>query len=421
MPERIHATYWLETAFPVEEAAEIMAREQSSGTFVRLPGETDELRQRSGAVVERITPLETVDAPSLPGAGVPKGPGPHRWQRAEVEVSWPLGNMGPSLPNLLATVAGGQFELRQFSGLRLLDLSLPPAFADAYRGPGFGVEGTRRLTDVHGRPLIGTIIKPSIGLSPDETARAVADFVDAGVDFIKDDEVQVDGEVCPFEDRARAVLDVINDRAERDGRKAMYAINITGEIDTMRRRHDRVLELGGNCIMVSMHSLGLAGMAALREHSQLPIHAHRNGWGLFSRSPYVGISYVAWQKLWRLAGVDHMHVNGLSNKFCEPDESVIASARECLTPLFGDAGPAHLAMPVFASGQSAVQAGDTYRTVGSQDLIYACGGGVVGHPGGIAAGVLSVQEAWEAARKGIPAETYAADHPALAQALEAFG
>ena len=73
---------------------------------------------------------------------------------------------------------------------------------------------------------------------------------------------------------------------------------------------------------------------ALRRHSQFAIHGHRNGWGMYGRSPAIGMSYIAYQKFWRLAGVDHMHVNGLRNKFCEEDASVIASARECLTPMF---------------------------------------------------------------------------------------
>ena len=114
----------------------------------------------------------------------------------------------------------------------------------------------------------------------------------------------------------------------------MFAFNLTGEIDEMRRRHDLVESLGGTCVMASLNSVGLVGMIALGRHARLPIHAHRNGWGYLSRHPALGWSYVAWQKIWRLAGADHMHVNGLANKFSEPDDSVILSARACLTPMF---------------------------------------------------------------------------------------
>ena len=242
-------------------------------------------------------------------------------------LSWPIANMGTSLPNLLATVAGNLFELRQFSGLRLRDIRLPDAFADANPGPAFGIEGTRALSGVEGRPLIGTIVKPSVGFDAEGTAALVDTLCAAGIDFVKDDELQGDGPGCPFDDRARAVMAVIDRHADRTGRKVMFAFNVTGEIDEMRRRHDLVLALGGTCVMASLNSVGLTGFLALRRHAAMPIHAHRNGWGALSRHPMLGFDYVAWAKLWRLAGADHMHVNGIRNKFCESDASVIASAR----------------------------------------------------------------------------------------------
>jgi ribulose-bisphosphate carboxylase large chain len=134
MTDRIRATYWIETAFPLEDAAATMAGEQSTGTFLRVPGETDELRERCAARVERIAELGEALAPSLPGSGVPKS-GPAKRLTAEVTLSWPLHNIGPSLPNLLATIAGNLSELKAFSGLKLLDVELPPAFLDRYQGP----------------------------------------------------------------------------------------------------------------------------------------------------------------------------------------------------------------------------------------------------------------------------------------------
>ena len=230
-------------------------------------------------------------------------------------------------------------------------------FRQSYPGPQFGVAGTRALSGVPKLPLIGTIIKPSVGLTPQQTADMVAQLAEGGIDFIKDDELQSDGPHCPFTDRVDAVMRVIEQHADKTGKKVMFAFNVTGEVDQMRRRHDEVLAAGGTCVMVSVNGTGLAGVSSLRRHSQLPIHAHRNGWGMFDRSPAIGMSYLAYQKFWRVAGVDHMHVNGLRNKFCESDESVIASARECLTPMFPAPGPGYEIMPVFSSGQSAKQAG----------------------------------------------------------------
>jgi len=415
MSDRFEADYLIETPLDPARAADVMAGEQSSGTFVRLPGETDALRDRSAARVERLEELGAVADPSLPCKLADRGQG---YRRARVTLSWPMANIGPDLPNLMATIAGNLFELREFSGLRIEDIRLPPAFADAGPGPRFGIAGTRRLAGVASGPLIGTIIKPSVGLSPAETAALAGELAVAGIDFIKDDELQADGPACPFEDRARAVMAVLNAHADKTGKRVMYAFNLTGEVDAMRRRHDLVRDLGGSCVMVSLNSVGLAGMLALARHSALPIHAHRNGWGALSRAPMLGWSYPAWSKLWRLAGADHLHVNGLQNKFSESDDSVIASARSLLTPLF--AGKPCIPMPVFSSGQSAVQPPETWRRLGSADCIYAAGGGIMGHPDGPAAGVQSLRDAWEAAMAGIPAETHAASRPALARALDTY-
>lgn len=417
MNERFSAEYLIETATDPDSAAEMMAGEQSSGTFVALPGETPELKARFAARVESVEIVGESAFPALPGAMAPKAG--RDWKRARVRLSWPLETIGASLPNLVATIGGNLFELKAFSGLRILDITLPPAFASRYSGPKFGIEGTRRLAGVADRPLIGTIIKPSVGLSPEATAAMVDDLAAGGIDFVKDDELQSDGPACPFEARVDRVMAVIDRHADRLGRKVMFAFNLTGDLDEMRARHDHVLERGGTCVMVSLNSVGFVGVTELARHSQLPIHAHRNGWGALSRAPLLGWDFPAWSKLWRLAGADHMHVNGLANKFSESDASVIASARSLGDPLFAD--KPMQAMPVFSSGQTVHQAAGTWAALQSPDLIHAAGGGIIAHPGGIAAGVAALREAWNAARAGIPAQTYARNHPALAAALEAYG
>lgn len=420
MSNRIYARYLIETPHPVEHAAQVMAGEQSSGTFTRLANETDALRKAHGAVVENIELLDVVKTPSLPMRTDLAPQGHSIFQRALVELSWPLENMGPSLPNLASTIAGNLFELKEFSALKLLDIDLPSAFADAYLGPQFGTCGTRKLTGVHSRALIGTIVKPSVGLSPTETAGMVEQLVAGGIDFIKDDELQANGPHNPLRARVDAVMPILNAHAERTGKKVMYAFNISGDIDEMRAQHDYVVAAGGTCVMVAVNSVGLAGVAHLRRHCQVALHGHRAGFGMLNRSPHLGMDFKAYHKLWRLAGVDHIHVNGLRNKFSEEDDSVIASARACQTEMFQAPTAGYQTMPVFSSGQSAAQVADTYQALGNSDLIYCCGGGIMAHPGGIAGGVASLRQAWQAALAGIPLATYAQEHRELAQAMEAF-
>ena len=401
MSDRINAVYRLSTSADPQRTAALIAGEQSSGTFIAIPGEDEALKARAAATYD----IQALDDQPVEGDV----------RHYRLTLSWPLANIGPSLPNLMATIAGNLYELRPVKSLRLLDFDLPRAFANAYPGPAFGIAGTRALTGVPQAPLIGTIIKPSVGLSASDTAAMVEQLCAAGIDFIKDDELQADGPACPFDERVRLCMQVIRKHAERSGRKVMYAFNLTGELDEMRRRHDLVMAEGGTAVMLSLNSVGMSGFNAFRRHTQLPIHAHRNGWGYLQ----TGWSYVAWQKLWRLAGVDHMHVNGIANKFQEDDDSVIASARACLKPLFSHKPCA--VMPVFSSGQTVMQAEPTWQRLQSPDLIFLAGGGLFAHPGGIASGVSALRQAWDAAMAGVPLQQAAASHRELREAIATFG
>jgi len=413
---RIYATYLIETPFSLEHAATVMAGEQSTGTFLTVPGETEEIKETYGAKIESIKVLGAVTKPSLPGVAIPQNHN-GKFVRGEIVLSFPFHNIGASIPNLMATVAGNLYELQEFSGLRLIDLQLPKAFIEGYLGPQFGIEGTRRLAQVYGRPIIGTIIKPNIGLIPEALRPIVRELAMAGIDFIKDDEVHGNPPYAPLRERIKVAMEEINRAAEVTGKKTMYAFNITDDIIHLKRNHDWVVEAGGTCVMVSIKSIGLAGLTYLRSFSQVPIHGHRNQWGMMTRSPLLGMSFTAYQKLCRLAGVDHLHVNGLNNKFYESNESVIRSAKDCLTPISEN----DQAIPVLSSKQWAGQAVETYRILQTYDLMNIAGGGIHAHPDGISAGFKSMIQGWEAALQGVSLEEYAKAHPELAQAILKFG
>ena len=411
--ERFQATYEIESPVGLARAAEVIAGEQSTGTFIRLATETDDLRARAAARVEAIEIVSRSTTPALPCRlhG-------DTYERGIVRLSWPVANIGPSLPNLMATIAGNLFELAEISAIRLIDLTIPESYAAAFPGPAHGIAGTRDMMGVPGGPMIGTIIKPSIGLNVDDTVKLVATLADAGVDFIKDDELQSDGPGNPLEKRAKGAMDVLNRHADKAGRKVMYAFNITGEIDEMARRAEMLERLGATCAMVSLNWIGLSGLRFLRDRTRLPIHGHRNGWGLMSRSPDIGMTYAVQQVIWRLAGADHLHVNGLANKFTEPDEVVMASARAVQSEL---PGTRHRALPVFSSGQTIRQIGQSMAFLGNADFLYCAGGGIMSHPQGPGAGVTSLRQAADAAQAGQSLEHYAKDHDELAAALETFG
>lgn len=417
--DRIHASYLIETPESPEKVAEVMAGEQSCGTFTRVEGETDALRARARATVESIEELESVGAPSLPNALLERKGTQGPWRRARVHISFPVANIGANLPTLAATVAGNLYDLGEVSGLRLETVHVPAAYRARFELPQVGIAGTRRATGVATGALVGTIIKPNVGFSAADTAELVGRLCVAGVDFIKDDEVCADPDHAPLAERVPAVMAVVRAHRERTGKHVMVAFNITDETDAMKRHADLVAREGGACVMASLNWCGYSAMQTLRRHTPLAVHGHRNGFGALSRHPLLGISFQAYQTLWRLAGVDHMHVHGLQGKFSQPDEEVIESARDCYTPLAD--GLDDRVMPAFSSGQWAGTVPATWSAIGSDDLLFMSGGGILAHPAGPAAGVASIRQAWSAAREGVSLAEAARQAPELAQALAFFG
>ncbi|MGC4102837.1 ribulose-bisphosphate carboxylase large subunit family protein [Ferruginibacter sp.] len=411
--ERIIANYFIETPYAPEQAAQVLAGEQSSGTFVAVPGETEELKQRFAARVESVEMLETVTEPAIPGATSKDG----KYHRAIVKVSWSIENFGYNLPVMVSTLQGNLYEITQFTGLKLMDIELPASFGTQYSGPAFGIEGCRKLTGVSDRPLIGTIIKPSIGLSVDQTAAIVKTLAEAGIDFVKDDELLSSSANSSFNDRVDAVMKVINTHADKTGKKVMFAFNISGEIDEMKARYEKIVNSGGTCAMISINSVGLSAAKKICDQKQLAIHAHRNGWGMLTRHPLLGIDFRAYQKIWRLAGVDQLHVNGIKNKFWESDDSVVRSIEACLTPLFDH----KKVLPVVSSGQWGGQAFETYARTKTVDLLYMAGGGIMAHPMGAAAGVMALQQAWKGAVDGMTLEEAARMYPEFNRSVKKFG
>ncbi|MET9317385.1 RuBisCO large subunit C-terminal-like domain-containing protein [Kribbella sp. NPDC003505] len=426
---KVIGTYLIETYLPLEHAAEAIAGEQSTGTFTAIARETPELRQRFAAEVVSIEELPPTANPDLPGSTRPAptalrpADGPRAGELSVVKrsglvrIAFGLDNFGPSLPNLLAAVAGNLFELRQLAGIRLLDLDLPAPFAERYPGPQYGVRGTRELLDRPDGVLLGTIVKPSIGLPPEELRLVVRELAEAGIDFIKDDELMGNPPHSPLADRVAVVTEELDKIAARTGRRPMYAFNITDDLDRMAANHDLVQAAGGTCVMVCVNLVGFTALAWLRERCALPIHGHRAMTGVYTRAPQLGIDYVVWSKLARLAGADHLHTNGLSNKFYETDEEVLRSITAVRTPLLGG----YETLPVLSSGQTPGLAPETYRRTNTTDLLVLAGGGIHGHPSGPAAGVTALRAAWSAATSNTDLDKAATQVPALREALDKFG
>lgn len=410
-PQRLVARYYVETSIDPERAAAVLAGEQSSGTFVKVPGESDDLRVRHAAEVTAVHLLGDV-APSLPSRSAPE-----TVTAAEIEIEFPLENVGPDIATALTAVAGNLFELEDLFACRLQSLGLPESFIAAHPGPAHGVAGTRELIGLDGGVVVGTIVKPNIGLREEAYRQIVRDLARASIDLIKDDELMTDPAYLPLTTRVRVATEEIEAAAQVTGKRTMYAFNITGDIAGLRRRHDLVVAAGGTCVMLTIPVMGLPALAYLRTFAEVPIHGHRGGLAASMRHPGLGIAYEVWQKFARMAGADHLHASGLGSKFYERDDEVAANVRHLLTPL----GAGQAVLPALSSGQNVFSPHPTWAALHSTDLLMLAGGGIAAHPDGPAAGVQSLRDSWRAAQAGEDLEVAARHSTPLARAVEFFG
>lgn len=414
----VRARYLIETPLVPEKAAAILAGEQSIGSYRPVPGE--ETAEFCRALVTQVEQLEPQAAPTLPSAWVDRGVRPEIFRRARITVEYPAGNAGTNLAAWLATLAGNLYELGELTGVRLERIDFPPHLIQAFPGPQFGVSGTRVLAGVSRGPLIGTIVKPCLGFSPQDYAERVVALVEGGVDFIKDDELMADPPHCPFDERVEAVMAVLRSYREKTGKHVLYAFNLTDDVERMKHKHDKVMAEGGTVVMVNLLAVGLSGLETLRRHAALPIHGHRAGWGMLTRCAALGMDFQPFQLLHRLAGVDQMHIGGFGGKFCEDDETIRAAGRACLARL-GPETSGQPIMPVISAGQWGGQAATALSALDSEDALYLAGSGIQSHPMGIAAGVEAIRAAWSAAAANVPLEKAARESPALTRSIEYFG
>jgi ribulose-bisphosphate carboxylase large chain len=410
----ILVTYRIETHDDPESIAEKIASDQSTGTFTELAAESEAVRARCAAKVEEVRPLPPLDRASLPDEQFSGAV-----NRADAVISFPLEAVGTDIAALMTITIGGVFAIRGVSGIRVMDIDLPDEWS-CHPGPQFGIDGSRKLMDVPDGPMIASIIKPSLGLLPEETAPIIAELCRAGVDFIKDDEKLMSPGYSPLEQRVKTFMPVIKEHEQRTGKRVMYAFGISSaDPDQMMRNHDMVLTAGGNAAVININSIGYGGMSFLRKRSGLCLHAHRNGWDILTRHPGLGMEFRVYQKIWRLLGIDQFQINGIRAKYWEPDESFVKSFKDCMTPIFS---PADRPLPVVCSGQWGGQAIDTFERTGrTLDLMYLGGGGIHGHTDGPAAGVRAIRQAWDAAREGIGLVEKAKSNEELAASMAKWG
>ena len=348
-----------------------------------------------------------------------------------VKIAYPPGLFERgNVPQLMSSIAGNIFGMKALRNLRLLDIHLPEKYIKSFRGPKFGVPGIRRKLRIRKRPLLGTIIKPKLGLNEREHARSAYESWVGGLDLVKDDENLTDMSFNHFEKRVEETLKMRDKAEEKTGEGKFYMPNITGETNEMLRRAEFVRNHGGEYAMVDILSAGWSSLQTVREANEvlnLIIHAHRAGHGALTKNTRHGISMIVLGKLSRLIGVDQIHVGtakvGKMGDFETPEvedeveRRFISGGRHVLEQFWFNV------KPVFAVASGGLHPGsipELLKRMGNNIIIQA-GGGVHGHPKGTTAGAKAMRQSLEAVMKGIPLKEYAKNRKELAEALKKWG
>ena len=332
-------------------------------------------------------------------------------------IAWPWRNWGPNLPQLMASVIAGEgVETARFTRCRLVAVEWPAALVAAVGGgPRFGLAGVReRLgADAATRPLLGGIVKPSLGLRPPEVAATAAALAWGGCDLVKDDELMADPEWCPLAERVAAVADSLADVA----RPCLYAANVSGPVDSLLDRAAAVVAAGAGAVMVNAFAVGIDAVRAVAAAGLgVPVFAHRVGAGPLVRNADVGVDGSVLCALTRIAGADFVQIGGFGGKLFDTCDEVAATRAAGRRPRHGARPP----VPVNGGGVWAGSVPDVVAAAGP-DVMVLVGAGAYEHPGGPEAGARSVRQAIDATAAGIPLNDAGPDAPELAAALAHFG
>ncbi|KUJ93020.1 MAG: Ribulose bisphosphate carboxylase [Archaeoglobus fulgidus] len=403
--------------FTIEDAAGAVAAESSTGTWTSLHPWYDEERVK-GLSAKAYDFVDLGDGSSI------------------VRIAYPSELFEPhNMPGLLASIAGNVFGMKRVRGLRLEDLQLPKSFLKDFKGPSKGKEGVKKIFGVADRPIVGTVPKPKVGYSPEEVEKLAYELLSGGMDYIKDDENLTSPAYCRFEERAERIMKVIEKVEAETGEKKSWFANITADVREMERRLKLVAELGNPHVMVDVVITGWGALEYIRDLAEdydLAIHGHRAMHAAFTRNAKHGISMFVLAKLYRIIGIDQLHIGTAGagklegQKWDTVQNARIFSEVE-YTPDEGDAF--HLsqnfhhikpAMPVSSGGLHPGNLEPVIDALG-KEIVIQVGGGVLGHPMGAKAGAKAVRQALDAIISAIPLEEHAKQHPELQAALEKWG
>jgi 2,3-diketo-5-methylthiopentyl-1-phosphate enolase len=403
------ATYFIESRTKdVMKLAVAIADEQSTGTWVSVPGETDQVKVDFGARVLNV--FEVPDYEFEIPTDVDE-------RKYIVQIGFPAHNFGPQIPMLYTALIG---NIANAGKLKLMDINFPKSVIAGFKGPKFGIEGLRKLLDIPERPFVNNMVKPCTGWKPDEGAKMCYEVARGGVDIIKDDElIMADPYWCPLTERVTKIMAALKRAKEETGEDTLYTVNITDKINKVRDNALRAIDAGANALMMNVYTMGFAAAQMIFEDPEInvPILAHVDFSGAMFGSPYNGItSPLLMGKLARMIGSDMAIITSPYGKFPVVHNKFVMQCVQARAPLFG----MKAMLPCVSGGTTQVTTPQVMADLGN-DCCMAAGGAIHGHPMGAAAGAMAMRQAIDACMQGVDIYEYAKTHKELAESLKKWG
>ncbi|MGB9815110.1 MAG: RuBisCO large subunit C-terminal-like domain-containing protein [Thermoplasmata archaeon] len=370
----------------VRELSRALAIEQSTGTWLPVPGETPEVRMRSVAKVVGIYEVPDYEV---------EVPEEIRERSYIIRIAFPFINFDRQLPMMLSTVVG---NISLAGKIKVVDIEFPEEYVGGFRGPKFGIKGVREILNVKERPLLLNMIKPCTGFPPDVGAQYFYEAARGGVDIIKDDELLADAPFNRIEERVVKYMEAADRANSEKGEKTLYTVNITDSYPKIIEHAERAIELGVNALMVNVFTAGFSALQYLAEDESIkvPILAHMDFAGTMYQAPEYGItSPLLMGKITRLSGADMMIFPAPYGKAFYLREKAIRTGR-ALTDIFYHIRPT---FPAPSGGIAHPMVPDIIQDFG-KDVIIAAGGAIHGHSRGPAAGARAFRYIIDAVMQG---------------------
>jgi len=423
------------------QAATEIAAESSTGTNFTVQTETDFSHEMNALVYQIDYKKELV------------------W----IAYPWRLFDRPGNVQNILTYIVGNILGMKQVDALKLLDVWFPPAMLEQYDGPSYTLDDMKKYLGIKNRPVLGTIVKPKMGLTSAEYAEVCYDFWVGGGDFVKNDEPQANQDFCPYEKMVTHVKEAMDKAVKETGKKKVHSFNVSApDFDTMIERCELIraagFEPGSYAFLIDGITAGWMAVQTLRrKYPDVFIHFHRAAHGAFTRpeNPF-GFSVLVLSKFARLAGASGIHTGtaGVGKMKGDPKEDITAAKGisdllsqghifeqswskinkndKDVLKLIKEDSHHHVILeddswrgvkkcaPIISGGLNPTLLKTFIDVAGTTDFITTMGAGCHAHPEGTKSGAAALCQALDAFEKKKDINVWAKKHKELKGAIEFF-